>query len=65
MVRLISDFVVDTFVRFYNCLHGIDTSKYEWKYLHIASINRMYSQGRFYSNVFSGYSCIQSKLIVE
>ena len=25
----------------------------------------MYSQGRFYANVFSGYSCMQSKLTVE
>ena len=38
-------------------------SKYEWKYLHMAS--RMYGQGRFYAKVFSGCSCLQSKLTVE
>ena len=44
-------------------MHGIETSKYKWNYLHIAS--RMYSQGRLYAKVFSGYSCIQSKVTVE
>ena len=53
-----------TFVPLSNfCTVCLFKSKYEWKYLHIAS--RMYSQGRFYAKVFSGYSCIQSKLTVE
>ena len=56
-VRLIS--VFNTSVRFF-CLF---TSKHEWKYLHIAY--GMHSQGRFYAQAFSGYSCIQSKLNVE
>ena len=36
MVTLVSAFVVNTFVIFHDCSHGIDTSKYEWKCLHVA-----------------------------
>ena len=53
----------DDFIVFSIIVHGIETSKYKWNYLHIAS--RMYSQGRLYAKVFSGYSCIQSKVTVE
>ena len=71
MVRLISVFVVNTFVVvvvvvvvvavavvFFIILifNCLFTSKYEYKYLYMAY--RMHSQGRFYAEVLSGYSYI-------